>query len=294
LWIVANRIIESLRNRIPYIRRLHSQIDELQHRLATVEAAPEPSAAIGADSAKIATQFREFLRHLQPHDVPGFCKRRFGALRDGGYVMLDDFAPARHALSLGVGPEVSWDIDIAARGLRVFQYDHTVAGGPVSSPNLVFHRNRVVGRPEGPQDVTLAQILAQPELAADRDVIAKIDIEEAEWELLAQTDQASLQRIRQLVVELGEVRRFVDLKWRTIMLAALRNLAATHACIHVHGNNWGPFAVVGGIPFPNWFEVTFVRRGDHAIVPCAEIFPSALDRPNNPKRPDLHIGSWDY
>jgi hypothetical protein len=291
---VANKIIEILRNRIPYIRRLHSQIDELRHWLASMEAAPELTAAIGSDSAEIVEQFREFLRHLRPHAVPGFRKRRFGALRDGGYVMLDDFAPARHALSLGIGPEVSWDIEVAARGLRVFQYDHTVAGSPVSNANFVFHRYRVVGRREGPDDVSLAQILERPELVADRDVIAKIDIEEAEWELLAQTDTASLQRIRQLVIEFGEVRRFVDRKWRTLMLAALRNLAATHACIHVHGNNWGPFAVVGGIAFPNWFEVTFVRRGDHPIVPSAEIFPTELDRPNNPKRPDLHIGSWDY
>lgn len=291
---MANPITESLRNRVPYIRRLHSQIDELRHRLATAEAAPELTAAIGSDSAEIVWKFREFLHHLQPHDVPGFRKCRFGALRDGGYVMLDDFGAARNALSLGIGPEVSWDIDIAARGLRVFQYDHTVSCSPQAKPNFVFHRNRVVGRPEGPDDVTLAQILARPELASDRNVIAKIDIEDAEWELLAQTDSVCLQRIRQLVIEFSEVRQFVDRRWRTAMVAALRNLTAAHACIHIHGNNWGPFAVVGGIPFPNCFEVTFIRRADYPIVPSLEIFPTELDRPNNPKKPDLHIGRWDY
>jgi hypothetical protein len=129
---------------------------------------------------------------------------------------------------------------------------------------------------------------------SDHDVIAKIDIDEAEWELLAQTDATVLQRIRQMAVEFGEVRRFVEPKWRAIMLAALRNLTATHACIHVHGNNWGPFTVVGGFPFPNWFEVTFVRRADYAMAPSTTIFPTELDRPNNPKKPDQYLGRWDY
>jgi hypothetical protein len=110
--------------------------------------------------------------------------------------------------------------------------------------------------------------------------------------LLAQTDPACLQRIRQLVIELGELRRFVEPKWRAIMLPALRNLTAAHACIHIHGNNWGPFVVVGGIPFPNWFEVTLVRRADYTIVPSSETFPTELDRPNNQRRPDLYLGRW--
>jgi hypothetical protein len=65
--------------------------------------------------------------------------------------------------------------------------------------------------------------------------------------------------------------------------------------VHVHGNNWGPFTVIGGIPFPEGFEATFVRRRDHAAAtPSKAIFPTELDRPSNPKRPDLYIGQWDY
>jgi len=148
--------------------------------------------------------------------------------------------------------------------------------------------------PQQADDVTLGDILAQPELACDRDVIAKIDVDEAEWEVLAQASPSDLERIRQIAVELGEIRRFVDRDWRTVMLAAVRNVTATHACIHVHGNNWGPFTVVGGIAFPNFFEVTLVRRSDYQLVPSSASFPTEIDRPNNPKRPDFHLGRWDY
>jgi hypothetical protein len=288
---VANRIIEELRSRVPYIRRLHCQIDELRHRLAAVEATPWLEPVMEAHPAE---EFRRFLRCLQPHDVPGFAKRRFGAARDGGYIMLDDFGSARQALSLGIGNDVSWDLDMAARGFRVFQYDPTVDASPEASPHFDFRPLRVVGRRRAAADVTLAEIMERPELASDRDVIAKIDIDESEWEVLANADTAVLRRIRQIAVEFGEIRRFVDRDWRALMLAAVANVTATHACIHVHGNNWGPFTVIGGIPFPNFFEVTFVRRSDYRLVPSSASFPTAIDRPNNPKKPDFHLGRWDY
>jgi hypothetical protein len=291
---VANKIIEKIRREIPYIKRLHREIDDLRNRLATAEAAPELKPIMESDSAGIAEQFRAFLHDLQPHDVPGLRKVRIGAERDGGYVMLDDFGPSRNALSLGIGSDVSWDSDMAARGFRVFQFDHTVAGSPEPNPHFVFHRTRVVGRPEAPGDVTLSAILGRPELASDQDVIAKIDIDEAEWDVLARVDRASLLRIRQLAVEFEDIRRFLDPARRAIMTAVVKNLTSTHACIHIHGNNWGPFTVVGGIPFPNFFEATFVRRTDYTLVPSSASFPMEIDRPNNPRKPDLFLGRWDY
>jgi hypothetical protein len=289
---VASRIVEELRNRIPYIRRLHRRIDELQHRLAALEAAPLLHPAHGSQSGEITAQFRAFLRHLRPYDVVGPAKRRFGADLDGGYVMLDDFGDARTALSLGIGEEVSWDADMARRGLRVFQFDHTVEGPPQQHPNFMFHRTRVVGARQTPADVTLEDILARGDVTGD--VIAKIDVEGFEWEILAQTGPAALARVRQLAMEFHDVREFTEGAWRRRALAGLENLARTHACIHVHGNNWAPFTVVGGTPFPNAFEATFVRRSDYQLTPSTASFPTSLDRPCNPKMPDLYLGHWEY
>jgi hypothetical protein len=291
---VAYRFVERIRGRIPYIRRLHSQIDELRNRLATFDSVPEARSPSGYESDRLGEQFRAFLRYFTPHDVGGAGKCRIGGKQDGGYVMLDDFGAARNAISLGIGSEVSWDLDMAGRGLRVFQYDHSVAAPPGAHPNFRFHRNRVVGRRSSPEDVTLAQILTQRELVDDRDVMVKMDIDEAEWDVLSQTSADLLQRIRQLTAEFGEMRMFVDRDWRTAMLAAMKNLTGTHTCIHVHGNNWSPFAVVGGVPVPNHFEATFVRRSDHAISRSSDTFPTRFDVPNNPKRPDYFLGRWDY
>jgi len=182
--------------------------------------------------------------------------------------MLDDFGDARVALSLGVGPEVSWDADVAALGLRVLQFDHTVEGPPQANDRFVFHRTRVVGTPRAATDVTLADIMRRDELAADHDVIVKIDVEGFEWEILAGTATGELARIRQIAIEFHHMRQFIEPSWRRTALAALANLHRTHACIHIHGNNWSPFTVIGGIPFPDVFEATFRS----AQRPCAQPF----------------------
>ena len=38
---MANSIIEKIRGKIPYIKRMHREIDKLRNRLAAIEEAPE-------------------------------------------------------------------------------------------------------------------------------------------------------------------------------------------------------------------------------------------------------------
>src|SRR5207248_2425516 len=135
---MASRFIERLRASIPYIRRLQREVDDLRHQLATAERDPVVYETSGQQSSDVSEQFRSFLRLLQPHDVPSCNKRRIGDI--AGYVMLDDFAPERHALSLGIGLDVSWDMDIARRGIRILQYDHSVSASPQTHENFSFYR----------------------------------------------------------------------------------------------------------------------------------------------------------
>jgi hypothetical protein len=178
--------------------------------------------------------------------------------------------------------------------MRVWQFDHTVTRSPKRNAQFVFHRKRVVATPGADNDVSLAQILASDELASDRDVIVKMDIEGGEWEAIVNLEPAVLARIRQFVVECHNLDHFAQRPWRTTALQALQNLTAQHVCVHIHGNNFQPFVVVGGIPFPDTFEATFIRRSDHSVTPSAMSFPTELDQPTNPKRADHYLGRWDY
>jgi hypothetical protein len=292
--VVASKTFEKLAGRVPYLQRLHARIGDLHHRLAMIETSLRLKAPPDAQSPNIGEQFRAFLRLLRPHDALGVEKRRFGANNDGGYVMLDDLGRSSTALSLGVGGEVSWDLSMVDGGLHVVQFDDAASGPPQYNPGFTFNRARVVGRAELPDDITLAQIFARSDLARDNDLIAKIDVEGWEWEVLKESPKEALARMRQIAIEFHDLGRFVDPAWRATALAAVENLLQTHACIHVHGNNWGPLVAIGGIAFPSVFEATFARRSDYGLAPSMAVFPTELDRPNNPKALDLYLGRWTY
>ena len=223
---------------------------------------------------------------IRPKRVVGFSKVRIGnAGGDGGYIMVDAFDGISGALSIGIGGDVSWDLDIANRGIRVFQYDHTVSGPPVSHP--LFHFSRVgiaaTSAPDG-SFKSLDQIVA--DIPGSRDLIAKIDVEGAEWPALSSVSRRTMRRLAQVTVELHEpMPRRISAGLRN--LRTLERIGRTHAVVHVHANNYAGVDSLDGIRIPSVLEVSYLRKDGLQFAPCIEEFPTAMDRPNNPEGADI-------
>ena len=85
----------------------------------SLEQMPSTPGAQGAELEAAFEAQRRILRLaavLEPRRAIGFEKIRIGGPNDGGYVMIDHFSDVAAAYSLGVGPDVSWDVDIAEIG----------------------------------------------------------------------------------------------------------------------------------------------------------------------------------
>ena len=228
---------------------------------------------------------------LKPQRARGMDKIRIGSNRDGGYVMLDDFSGIDAALSLGVGPEVSWDYAIAERGIPVWQFDHTVAALPGTHPLFHFEPKRIVANLSSPKDVTLASLLEQQ---GEKQIIVKMDIEGTEWEVLAQLDPSLLSGCRQLVVECHHFLSIPVPAWRSQAQQALTSLAKDFGVIHVHANNLSKHIVSDGLTLPDSLEVSFANRRFYELEPTTETFPGPLDRKNNPYFPDIRLGRFQF
>ena len=63
---------------------------------------------------------------LKPKGVFGKKKIRIGSLKDGGYVLLDDFENIKFAYSFGISNEISFDKDLADKNIDIYMYDHTI------------------------------------------------------------------------------------------------------------------------------------------------------------------------
>lgn len=216
----------------------------------------------------------------------GVPKARFGRIGDGGYVHLDDVAGLDAAISLGIAGEVSWDLAMAAHGLEVYQFDNSIDRPPVAAPKFHFTRATV-----GRKGLSLARIVADTGVDPARTIL-KIDIEGAEWDLLADAPDDLLARFPQIVCEFHALcsdEFFLNVAAR---MAVLDRLNAHHRVIHIHGNNFSGVRLIGSLAVPDVLEVTYASRTRYEFTESDETFPTALDAPNDPGVPEILLGRW--
>lgn len=235
------------------------------------------------------------LRLISPVSVLNIRKRRVGGAGDGGYVMLDDLEGIGICYSLGVGPDVSWDLEMAEYGAVIYQYDHTVEQAPSSHPK--FHHFRIGITHDETIDPSLRRLdslLRENGHFERRDMLLKIDIEGHEWDSLDALDPSIFNNFRQIVVEFHGMRLLDIESFRKRAYRLFTKMRQHHEVIHVHGNNFSGMPVVNGIPIPDCIELSFVNRSYYSFSDCSEIFPSYLDKPNNSNVCDLFLGSFKF
>lgn len=238
--------------------------------------------------------FLKFASLFSPQRAVGYEKIRVGSESDGGYVMLDDFAGVDLALSFGVDINADWDEDVANRGVRIQQYDHSVGVPPMDHPNVSFFQEMIT--PRGGEDGgrSINQILTDAGVQSNASVILKIDIESAEWDVLDACSPADLAKFSQILIELHDIDRAVDPYWLQKATRVISKIRRLFGVYHVHANNWSPMAVVGNVYFPSTLEVSFGSLERYQFEKTDELFPTHLDSPNNPLRPDLYLGAFQY
>lgn len=240
------------------------------------------------------------LRLVSPVAAIDVGKRRVGGDQDGGYVMLDDLDSIGVCYSLGVGPDVSWDREMAQRGAHVFQYDHTVETAPAEHERFHHFRTGITHDPAlAPAFKRIDALIEENGHLGRDDMVLKIDIEGHEWDSLdalapGELAPGVLGGFRQIVAEFHGLRLLDSESFRDRAHRVFSMLRQTHEVVHVHGNNFAGMFVVEGIAIADCLELTYASRRHYRFGPTAEIFPGPLDRANNPAMPDLFLGNYQY
>jgi len=235
------------------------------------------------------------LRLISPVSAMNVAKRRVGGRSDGGYVMLDDLDRIGVCYSLGVGPDVSWDLEMAELGSLIYQYDHTVAQAPAGHhqfkhfPIGITHDDSL-----SPRLKRLDTLLQENGHAQRTDMVLKIDIEGHEWDSLDALDTGVFQQFRQIVAEFHGLRLLEIPSFRQRAHRLFSKLREHHEVIHVHGNNFAGISVVEGVPIADCIELSYANRRRYSFAPSNEIFPGLLDEANNGSLPDLFLGSFKF
>jgi FkbM family methyltransferase len=279
------------------LAQLEKERNELTARLRGLEdrLGRDRSAALTLTGPfEIHDEVRNILRLLRPCTVEGFNKARFGSAHDGGYIHFDDFRDVDTAFSFGVEQNVSWDVDIAKRGVIVYQFDHTVDAPITDNARLIFARKKIATQ-GGPDSETLPSLIERHDKHnASPNILMKLDIEADEWAVFDATPPEMLCRFSQIVGEFHYFQGLADPQWRHLIARALQKLSNHYAVVHVHANNYAGFSNIANVVVPNVLEITFANRRIYSFTQTDEIFPGPLDEPNDPSRPDMYLGSFRF
>jgi hypothetical protein len=193
---------------------------------------------------------------LQQELVKSDLIYRVGSELDGGYVM-GKISNQKFAISIGVGRDVSWDEAIAKQGINVHMFDHTVKKPPTSFKNSNFYKIgiRSSKTKKSRKLLLLEEILHKIGLEDKENLILKIDIEGAEWDILAEVDASTLTKFDHIVIEFHDL-DLSDLNQREI----LGKLKVNHSIIHVNPNNYSKISSFDGYLIPNVLEITYVKN----------------------------------
>jgi hypothetical protein len=240
---------------------------------------------VAVGNATKPSQVRALLQLLKP--VPQRAGlQRFGPPGDGGYLMPDDLDGIAACISPGVSAQCGFDEAMAARGMDVYMADASVSGPPV--PNPAFHFTpKFLDVWSSPQTMTLAE---QCVPVADGDLLLQMDIEGAEYRVLAATPDELLRRFRIMIVEFHDLDAMFSRFGYSILQPVFAKLTAHHSVVHIHPNNCIAPVKRFGLSVPPIMEFTFYRNdrierdGAQALT-----FPHPLDATCMPMRSDVEL-----
>jgi len=215
---------------------------------------------------------------LRPMDA-GIPLIRIGAERDGGYLIPDDLEGIHTCLSPGVGASATFELDLERRGIASLLADASVKEPPEGSRHMTFDR-KFIGIETKSDTMTLERWMKDRLPSDAGDLILQMDIEGAEWPVLANVSDDGLRRFRIIVIELHGLESIAEpFAWR-VMNEVLGRLASQFVCVHLHPNNNERVVRVGEFSIPTCVEATFLRRDRVRKISSRTNFPHPHDRDN--------------
>ena len=205
-----------------------------------------------ADQAKIA----ELIRCLRPEKTSTRLIR-IGGPGDGGYLVPDDLDGINACVSPGVSEEISFDMDLARRGMDVYMADASVNGPPIQNSHFHF-TPKFLGVFDDGETIRLDTYCDN--IGAKGDLLLQMDIEGAEWEVLLDTSPRTLEKFRIIVLEFHEIQEMFSSFGFNLVKAVFAKLLRSHRVVHIHPNNIRAPVTYGEFQAYPLMEFTFYRR----------------------------------
>ena len=208
--------------------------------------------------------------------------------------MPDDLAGIEACFSPGIGMISGFEDDCAKQGMKVFMADGSVNELP-SSHRLFDFTKKHLGITTNSDFITLDDWVTQSLPDSQNDLLLQMDIEGAEYDVLANTSDQLLSRFRIIAIEFHSLGNLWRKPFLERVLPVFNKILQTHSCVHAHPNNCQAPLNLRGLKVPQILELTFLRNdriNDHAAF--CDTFPHPLDYDNVRGNPSVPLPKQWY
>jgi hypothetical protein len=204
---------------------------------------------------------------------------RIGPDGDGGYLIPENLNGILACFSPGISNESGFERDCADRGIQIFMADASV-DKPATPHELFSFSKKFIGAWTHGEYISMDDWVSECLPQINSDLLLQMDIEGAEYESLLAMSAPLTARFRVIVIEFHLLDQLWSQSFFRIASAVFRKLLHTHACVHIHPNNFAGVEVRDDVAIPRLAEFTFVRLDHVNIDDFAVEFPHPLDRDN--------------
>jgi len=214
---------------------------------------------------------------------------RIGQNSDGGYLVPNDLEGISICFSPGVAAIADFELEMVNKGIKCFLADFSVDQTPFEHPLLNF-KKKFIGVSNTDQYIEINSWISQNS-KEDDELILQMDIEGDEYKTLLALNPELLVRFRILVIEFHNLHQVFSIESFKHLKATFDKLQETFYILHAHSNNNNESVgrKIGSINFGPTIEMTFLRKNRITFTGQNANLPHILDRPNNPKRPDMRL-----
>lgn len=220
-------------------------------------------------------KLRHFLIQARPMNT-GHSLIRIGGLNDGGYLLPDDFLGVDGCFSPGVADNANFENDLAARGINCFMADFSVTQAPISNKLFNFER-RYLGPKTDDIYITLEDWVMWKS-PSSKDLILQMDIEGAEYSVLAETEYSILEKFRIIIIEFHNFDGLINSKNFELINFVFQKLMKKFVVVHAHPNNFADTCKYKNFTIPSAVEYTFIRKDRVKNLSPVTSLPHVLDQ----------------
>lgn len=247
---------------------------------------------ISESMVKIETsKIRAFLKLIRPIQSQ-FSLIRIGGNNDGGYLIPDDLVGVNYSFSPGVGDQISFDLDLAKRGVQSFLADGSVSRLPLEHPLITFEK-KYIDIKKSDTSITLDSWI-KIKAPHEKDFILQMDIEGAEYRILKDLSSKRLRSFRIMVIEFHGLERLIYKHGFKSINTVFKKITKLFDIVHMHPNNNESLIEFNGIKIPPVMEFTFIRKDRVTNRQFTVKFPHDLDQKNVTSKRDIFLPEIFY